>query len=1453
MTLDLPHIFGRYTLTRLIGEGGMAEVYRASVRVAEGLTKWVVIKKIRHDFADQPEFMRMFVDEAKIALSLNHANIVQVFDFGQIGGTFYLAMELVEGLDLMRLFHAVRGQEDAFPGVVAAYIGHQVASGLAYAHRKSDDYGEPLGIVHRDVSPHNVIVSFEGQVKLLDFGIARTRRACDHDSPSDTGSNSVASPIEDEIERHTETIKGKVAYMSPEQASGRKVDQRSDIYSLGIVLYELLTGVLLFRNQDRIAALKQVRSQPIPPLLERAPEIADELARIVDRALARAPDARYQTVRELQSDLATFLHRSEPVIDDEVLQTFLDRYRARESKIMFEGTSLSQISTRDLGDGRSQGMPLGPTRRSLRVILLHAALDPRPALPTDPPSDTTRFLTVIKDIAFKREAFIVHIDESMALLAFGTVLATDDPERALRVANALREAIGESAPGVGLGIALVGTQLAVLRDASGKTSVDLPLGLGNHLESVAQRCIDDEVMVAGPLLESMTRRWRFGPLGYTRPDIAPKHNGSPWAADFQQIAPLLGPLSESERRWVRFNRRLLFGRELEMKALRDQFSAAIRGPEARSVLLVGAPGIGKRALLDRFTAALPAGSYALFHGYARWSKRNQPLEVFLGMLRRFLQISPDTTSSEIQRQLEDYGVDEAQSLSLALASALGLVNHNDIPIEPAERRHRLTQLIRRLVRGLAQRRPVLVVVENLHFLDEQSFRVIEDWTAQDLPLPILILSTSRRGARADAMASREGSSIVVIELEELDQQSRRELIIGRFENPKDAESLADAIVEQTGGNPLFIEEIIASLLQRGVLAWNPQGKRLLVRERGPRIDLPPSIESALQTRIDGLSPSSRETLQAGAVLGSRFRASEVEKILDRPSDSVLDRLVDLDLLERDPTQGPDGEEKRRFSTISLHEVCKGSIPPDLNQRMHGRAAEIKLARRDYTQGRDDGPISDHLVRAGRQQEAIDPAIRAAENAEELAGNVDTYYYLTQALKAMPDRDPRHFSLLARREPILRAWGRRRAQGADIRRLLQEAEWSEDSYLRAHRQILASLRLLRFYLECGRPHRAAQLLPRLRDRIEELASSNEYAITLAELESELMLAQGHLERAEALARRAIDTWTRLAGAPRVKCGLLANLGQILLHTGRLQDARRIFNEMLSLARGLGQRRIEAQALNALGEVEGRATRYQQAVDCFKQALAIDRDLGDRFATGTKLANLGLTYTALGLYRRAELYLRKALDLHEAIGHPALLNDVMVKLGHVVAELGDPHGAQELLKDAARVALERGDLRTELRAKNLLVAVLLDEAATDQASVSESLRSIEQGRELTLTTLTRAKAAGLRTAQVRSLHNLARIATARAEFGAAINYAQAAVRLVRAGAAPLDGVHSLHLLGSLLKRVDRPKEATSLLREAATSVQARLDDLRDGELRRGYQSLPVVSRILEDGAPPPVSRK
>ncbi|MCA9686966.1 MAG: AAA family ATPase, partial [Myxococcales bacterium] len=428
-------------------------------------------------------------------------------------------------------------------------------------------------------------------------------------------------------------------------------------------------------------------------------------------------------------------------------------------------------------------------------------------------------------------------------------------------------------------LVLLTTHVTMVHGRDGKLTIELPPGLAEQLERVALHAVEEPITVAGELVERMRRGWRMGPSGWLDPQIPEEAAGLPWAADFQRVAPVLGPLSEAERRsqqsWV--GRKHLYGRELELKTLRDSFAEAIRGPQSRSVLIRGAPGLGKRALLDRFVASLPSGACAVLRGVGQWSTRNQPLGVFLTLLRRFLRIESDTRLETITRKLQDYGVSEAPELAEALVSALGLHAYErkiagKDAMDPLQRRDRIARLIRRLVRSLAARRPVLIVIENLHFIDEPSLRVLEEWTDASHPLPVLGVSTSRPGPRAESMADRD--KVTVIDLRELDHAAAREMLLRRFEDPPDAEELIAAILARTGGHPLFIEEILASLLHRGVVAWNAQARQLVVRERGAEIELPPSIEGALQARIDELAPGDRDTLLAAAILGRSFRAGE---------------------------------------------------------------------------------------------------------------------------------------------------------------------------------------------------------------------------------------------------------------------------------------------------------------------------------------------------------------------------------------------------------------------------------------------------------------------------------------------------------------------------------------------------------------------------------------------------
>ena len=293
--------YGNYLLLEKIAVGGMAELFKAEQRGVQGFQKIVAIKRILPHFSANEDFVTMFIDEAKLAAQLTHPNIVQIFDLGEAGGSYYIAMEYVNGLDLRALLRKAREYGAPFPEQVAAFIVMKVASALDYAHRKRGFDDRELKLVHRDISPQNVILSTEGAVKLVDFGIAKAASKASHTMEG--------------------ALKGKLLYMSPEQATGQPLDNRSDLYSLGLVLFELLTGERCFQADSELGVLEKVRLGRIADLASLNPQLSREMIAIVNRALQKSVDHRYPSARFLERDLREYLQRQgNPVTEHDVAE-----------------------------------------------------------------------------------------------------------------------------------------------------------------------------------------------------------------------------------------------------------------------------------------------------------------------------------------------------------------------------------------------------------------------------------------------------------------------------------------------------------------------------------------------------------------------------------------------------------------------------------------------------------------------------------------------------------------------------------------------------------------------------------------------------------------------------------------------------------------------------------------------------------------------------------------------------------------------------------------------------------------------------------------------------------------------------------------------------------------------------------------------------------------------------
>jgi serine/threonine protein kinase len=324
-SIVLPHTFGRYALFDFIGKGGMAEIYLARQKTQLGVTRRCVVKQILPELASHPAFSEMLVHEAKLAARLSHANVVQVLDLGREDGRLFIAMEYVEGFDLNDLLRRCSRAKVPLPFELAVHVVREALKGLDYAHRRTDEDSKPLGIVHRDVSPSNLLVSFEGEVKVCDFGIARANDVIA------TGS------ARHELE---EALKGKAGYMSPEHARGEEIDARADVFAAGIVLWELAAGRRMYKaGAGRENLVEQARRGEVPELAGTGLPSEDQLRRVVARALAVDRSARYPSAAAMQRDLDDYatgakLMPSPLQIGDWLAKTFgeeiLARRRARE-------------------------------------------------------------------------------------------------------------------------------------------------------------------------------------------------------------------------------------------------------------------------------------------------------------------------------------------------------------------------------------------------------------------------------------------------------------------------------------------------------------------------------------------------------------------------------------------------------------------------------------------------------------------------------------------------------------------------------------------------------------------------------------------------------------------------------------------------------------------------------------------------------------------------------------------------------------------------------------------------------------------------------------------------------------------------------------------------------------------------------------------------------------------
>lgn len=286
---EIPETLGNYKILRKIGSGGMADVYLASFVAASGFEKRVALKVMKSEFASNQEFVQSFIEEAKLAALMDHQNIVPVKELGNMKGVHFIVMDYMNARTLLDLFKRATAEHDISPPL-AAHIVSCVCAGIHYAHVQSDLEGQPLRLIHRDLSPQNVLISMEGVVKITDFGVAKA--------------------MTNLIKTHPGVVKGKINYMSPEQIAGLELDQRSDIFSIGILLYEMVCRQPAFDGDGQIIVMQKIKTADYKRPKSVDPEIPDEYASVIEKSMSQDPKDRYQTAEEMQLVLEDMCSKS---------------------------------------------------------------------------------------------------------------------------------------------------------------------------------------------------------------------------------------------------------------------------------------------------------------------------------------------------------------------------------------------------------------------------------------------------------------------------------------------------------------------------------------------------------------------------------------------------------------------------------------------------------------------------------------------------------------------------------------------------------------------------------------------------------------------------------------------------------------------------------------------------------------------------------------------------------------------------------------------------------------------------------------------------------------------------------------------------------------------------------------------------------------------------------------
>ena len=1226
-----PLLYGKYQLIDLIARGGMAEVYKAKSHGVEGFEKLVVIKRILPELSRDAAFVDMFINEAKIAVTLNHANIVQVFDLGRSEDSYFIAMEYVHGLDLAEILARARAQKLEIPPELAVYLVSEVAKGLDYAHRRKDQDMDPLGIVHRDVSPQNILISFEGEVKLTDFGIAWAM--------GEAGAES-------------DRLKGKARYMAPEQARGEELDRRADLFSLGVVLYEILAGENPLRGTTEENAIERLMAGSYPPLAEQAPEIPEELAAIVDRVMAFDPEQRPADAGRFYEELVSFLYTTRRRVGVNELTTFLSQLREVESPRRH--LEDADRTLREAFDAQAQPTPRqAPRRGSTPIEVPTQSLGPKSAedgsgarrLPTElwditalawqgvGVEDAAGVAAEIDDLIEREGGRMIEATDQSGIALFGldhwdgrdTESAIAAGLKLLRLVSSLRER-GSTEADIGVGVH--SSKVTMVPSGALPREDRRYYGLVEEARALATRRAE-ALVVSGEARRVGQEMFLFQHLG-----------GGEWLVEGER------PIGEVYGRFI--------GRSDELRRVGEQLAYSYRG--TGSVLfVVGEPGTGKTRLLHETRKRLAAGGHEFNWYQARCAPQLHeiPYSALSLMLRSVLGLEETASEDKVREQVErlrelGLGAEEVSAVGLLL----GATDADDQRSSQLDREVRMAML--HIATKLAQDRLTVLAWDAAERMDRQTIESLTALSHGATWSRVLVLLASR-GPLSEAWDLIANTH--TLELGPLADEDAVKLAAARIGVWDLPEELIREILHKTGGNPLYIEEYVKALVVSGAVIV--VDGEVTYSSEVAEIEVPKSLRGLLSASIERLEANLRGYLQRAAVLAPRFSVELLAGVAEttvEEAQEASDELWRLGILERT------GREELGFVNDMLRDVVFEGITYSDRREIHRRVAEemerLHVDRLEEVYDR----LAFHFRESGQRDRAVEYLCAAGDKlTNEAAHQAAFNHFLSAVDLAQTLPEPDHQQVLEIYQRLGEAAVEAGITDVAIERMRLGVELAE-----AVGEQSATVRLL-------------TLLGRLLDKADRLGEAHRFFSEALKMSEEI-------------------------GDEPVRRAILGSIGESLSRNGEYRQATEYLDGALELARAAGDRRRETNYLRELGLCWAARGHSERAIGCIEAATEAASALGDRLLECETFKFRGLVNYMVRDDEGALSAFQAALDLAKEYGFTYEIAANSHNIGDIQIRTGDYRGAFTALSFSHEVARQHGF--TKLETLNLMLLGFID---------------------------------------------------------------------------------------------------------------------------------------------------